>query len=176
MGFSAFVDCDLGFALSHGGGYPGYGSRVLLLPEQGVGIFALANRTYAGPSAPVWDTAMALHRAGFLQKRSPPLSADLASAYRSVGAVYAQGDIAAGGDVFAMNFPMDRDAAGWQRDIAALKRKVGECNTTAALGATAALSGDFTWRCEHGRLAGSILLAPTRPPRIQSIKLAVEAP
>ena len=57
-GMYAAVDCDLGLTLSHGGGYPGYGSHVLLLPDYGVGIFALANRTYAGPRAPVWDAAV----------------------------------------------------------------------------------------------------------------------
>ena len=61
MGFIAAADCDLGLTLSHGGGYPGYGSHVLLLPDYGVGIFAFANRTYAGPRPPVWDAAMALH-------------------------------------------------------------------------------------------------------------------
>ncbi len=61
MGLNAAADCDLGLTLSHGGGYPGYGSHVLLLPDYGVGIFALANRTYAGPRPPVWDAAMALH-------------------------------------------------------------------------------------------------------------------
>ena len=53
-------DPDLGNTLSHGGGYPGYGSHVLILPDYGVGIFALANRTYAGPRSPVWDAAMTL--------------------------------------------------------------------------------------------------------------------
>jgi hypothetical protein len=33
-------------------------------------------------------------------------------------------------------------------------------------------SGEFSWRCEHGRVAGSALLAPIHPARIQSIKLA----
>ena len=60
----AATDCDLGLTLSHGGGYPGYGSHVLLLPDYGVGIFAFANRTYAGPRAPVWDAAVTLLRAG----------------------------------------------------------------------------------------------------------------
>ena len=64
MGMSVVVDCELGLTLSHGGGYPGYGSHVLILPDFGVGIFALANRTYAGPRAPVWDAAVALLRAG----------------------------------------------------------------------------------------------------------------
>ena len=63
------VDCELGLTLSHGGGYPGYGSHVLLLPDYGVGIFAFANRTYAGPRPPVWDAAVALLRAGALKAR-----------------------------------------------------------------------------------------------------------
>ncbi len=42
MGMIAATDCDLGLTLGHGGGYPGYGSYVLLLPDYGVGIFAFA--------------------------------------------------------------------------------------------------------------------------------------
>ncbi len=81
MGFSAAIDCELGLTLSHGGGYPGYGSHVLLLPDYGVGIFALANRTYAGPRPPVWDAAMTLLRAGRLKSRDQTPSAALTSAY-----------------------------------------------------------------------------------------------
>ena len=175
MGIQVAVDCDLGLTLSHSGGYPGYGSHVLLLPNQGVGIFALANRTYAVPSAPVWDAAIALQEAGSLKDRSTPVGEALASAYRSVGTIYAKGDVAAGGDVLAMNVLMDRDAAGWARDIETLKKQVGECDTTAPMTATGALSGEFTWRCAHGRLAGSVLLAPTHPPRIQSLELTRKA-
>jgi len=58
MGFRVAQDCDLGLTLGHGGGYPGYGSYLLLLPEYGVAVFAFANRTYAGPSAPVWPESM----------------------------------------------------------------------------------------------------------------------
>jgi hypothetical protein len=176
MGMWVAVDCDLGLTLSHGGGYPGYGSHVLLMPDHGVGVFALANRTYAGPSTAVWDAAMALNEAGFLKKRSPPIGDDLANAYRAVGAIYQQGDIAAGGDVFAMNFLMDRDADKWRRELADLKKKVGGCDTSAPVKPTGALAGEFTWRCTHGRVAGSVVLAPTRPSRIQEIKLDVKAP
>ena len=69
MGMWVAIDCDLGLTLRHGGGYPGYGSHVLLLPDHGVGIFALANRTYAGPSGAVWDAAVALSKAGFFKDR-----------------------------------------------------------------------------------------------------------
>jgi hypothetical protein len=162
--------------LSHGGGYPGYGSHVLILPDFGVGIFALANRTYAGPRAPVWDAAVALLRAGLLTKRPDTVDRALAAAYAAVGKMYTSGSATSAGDVLAMNFLIDRSAEHWARDLAALKAQVGACETTSPIAPTGALSGEFTWRCEHGRLKGSVLLAPTRPPRIQSLSLVRAAP
>ena len=176
MGMWVAIDCDLGLTLRHGGGYPGYGSHVLLLPDHGVGIFALANRTYAGPSGAVWDAAVALSKAGFFKDRSPPVSEDLANAYRTVGAIYQRGDVTGSADQLAMNFLLDRDAAAWARDLANLKKQVGDCGTAAPVSANSALSGKFTWRCAHGRLTGSVTLAPTRPPRIQEIALARKEP
>jgi len=177
MGMNVAVDCELGFTLSHGGGYPGYGSHVLLLPDRGVGIFAFANRTYAGPSAPVWDAAIALNKAGQLRgERGVAVGADLANAYHAAGAIYAAGGVAAGRDLLAMNFLLDRDEDGWARDLAKLKGQVGDCDTSAPLTAVGALSGDFTWRCAHGRVKGSLELAPTRPPKIQELKLAAISP
>jgi serine-type D-Ala-D-Ala carboxypeptidase/endopeptidase len=177
MGMIVALDCELGLTLSHGGGYPGYGSHVLLLPDRGVAIFALANRTYAGPSAPVWDSAIALLKAGWLPaERAVAVSADLAHAYRAAGTIYSTGGIDAARDSLAMNFLLDRAAEGRARDIAALKAQVGECDTSAPPTATGALTGEFTWRCAHGRLKGSLELAPTRPPRIQELKFAPITP
>jgi hypothetical protein len=172
----AAVDCDLGFTLSHSGGYPGYGSHVLLLPDHGVGLFAFANRTYAGPIGAVWDAALSLSKAGFLKDRSVPVGEELGSAYRAVGAIYRQGDVQPVVDQLAMNFLLDRDAAGWARDLASLRTQVGDCDTAVPMTASSALSGEFTWRCVHGRVTGTLLLAPTRPSRIQSIKLERKTP
>jgi CubicO group peptidase (beta-lactamase class C family) len=176
MGMWAAVDCDLGFTLSHSGGYPGYGSHVLLLPDHGVGLFAFANRTYAGPIGAVWDAALSLSKAGFLKDRSVPVGEELGSAYRAVGAIYRQGDVQPVVDQLAMNFLLDRDATGWARDLASLRTQVGDCDTAVPMTASSALSGEFTWRCMHGRVTGTLLLAPTRPSRIQSIKLERKTP
>ena len=47
----------------------------------------------------------------------------------------------------------------------------------AALWACAgALAGDFTWRCTHGQVTGSVLLSPTNPPKIQSLVLDRKEP
>jgi serine-type D-Ala-D-Ala carboxypeptidase/endopeptidase len=168
MGLNVAIDCDLGFTMSHSGGYPGYGSHVLLLPNRGIGIFAFANRTYAGPYVAVWDAAVALDKAGLLGKnRELPVSPALAAAYRTVGAMYAAGNVTAGSGQLAMNFLLDRDVDGWSRDLAKLKANVGDCDTGSPVEPTGALTGDFTWRCTHGRLKGSLSLAPTQPPLIQ---------
>jgi len=177
MGMNAATDCDLGSMLVHSGGYPGYGSHVLLLPDRGIGIFAFANRTYAGASAPVWDAAIALDEAGLLGKeREMPVSADLANAYRTLGAMYAAGNLAGAQDQLGVNFLLDRDAAHWSRELAKLKAGVGDCDTNSAVEPTGALSGDYTWRCTHGRLSGSLSLTPTQPPRIQEWVIEPLAP
>ncbi|MGE0816058.1 MAG: serine hydrolase domain-containing protein [Vicinamibacterales bacterium] len=169
MGFYAAADCELGLTLSHGGGYPGYGSHVLLLPDFGVGIFAFANRTYSGPRAPVWDAAVELLHAGDLAAAAPAVSGPLATAYRWAAAIYRAGAIGAAGDVLAVNLLMDRDASHWARHLAAVKSAAGACDTSAPVVPTGALSGDFTWTCETGRVRGSVLLAPTTPPTLQAV-------
>jgi D-alanyl-D-alanine-carboxypeptidase/D-alanyl-D-alanine-endopeptidase len=179
MGFSAAVDCELGLTMNHGGGYPGYGSYVLILPDYGVGIFALANRTYAGPAPPVWDAAVTLLRAGHLKRRTLTPSASLTTAYAAVVRIFTTGSVTAsgtGGDALAMNFLMDRDADHWARDITALKAAVGRCDTASPIVPSTALAGSFTWTCEHGRVSGRILLAPTQAPRIQALSLTRATP
>jgi CubicO group peptidase (beta-lactamase class C family) len=173
MGMRVAVDCDLGLTLAHGGGYPGYGSFLLLLPERGVGIFAFANRTYAGPSAPVWQAALALHRAGLLPAHAQPVSEALAVNYAAAAAMYQAGGLAPGQGRLAMNFLMDRSIDNWAAEFARLKAQAGACRTDAPITATGALSGNFTWTCERARLQGQLLLAPTSPPTIQALRLRV---
>jgi serine-type D-Ala-D-Ala carboxypeptidase/endopeptidase len=176
MGMGVAVDCELGLTLSHGGGYPGYGSHVLLLPDFGVGIFAFANRTYSGPRVPVWDAAVALLDAGYLAARPTSVEPGLAAAYAAVGTMYTSGSVTAAGDVLAMNFLVDRSAELWARDLAELKVEAGACETTSAIIPSGALSGEFTWLCEQGRVTGSVLLAPTDPPGIQALEIGRAEP
>lgn len=176
FGLRVAQDCDLGLTLSHGGGYPGYGSHVLLMPDRGVGLFVFTNRTYNGGSGPAWDAAMLLHKAGALIARPVAVSSLLAQGYGAAGRVYQAGDIMAAQGSLAMNLLMDHDAAWWTKKLAALKAEVGACATDAPITATGALSGTFTWSCERGRVAGVLLLAPTRDAQMQELTLSVKAP
>src|SRR3546814_11304819 len=75
-GMNASVDCELGLALNHSGGYPGYGTYVLLLPEHDVGLFAFSNRPYDAPRGPIWDAAIALDEAGPLKGSPNPVRSE----------------------------------------------------------------------------------------------------
>ncbi|WP_419722994.1 serine hydrolase domain-containing protein [Sphingobium aquiterrae] len=172
FGMRIAQDCDLGLTLSHGGGYPGYGSHVLLMPQSGIGIFVFTNRTYNGGAPAAWDAAVALQRAGALVGRDMPVSPLLAQGYAAAGRIYAAGDIMAAKDNLAMNVLMDRDAPAWARAIAAVKANVGACTTDAPITPTGAMSGSFTWTCATGRVQGEILLAPTRAVAIQELKFS----
>ena len=164
-------DCEVGLTVAHSGGYPGYGSFVLLMPESGIGVFAFSNRTYNSGTPPVWDAAMALRRAGAIAGRAIPVSPLLAQGYAAVGRIYAAGDVMAAKDHLAMNFLMDQDAAGWASKLAAVKQQAGACATDAPVVPTGAMSGSFTWTCATGRVKGDVLLAPTATPTIQELHL-----
>jgi D-alanyl-D-alanine-carboxypeptidase/D-alanyl-D-alanine-endopeptidase len=176
MGFHAGQDRDLGRVLFHGGGYPGYGSHLLLLPDAGVGVFAFANRTYSGPAGPVWDAALVLHRHGALAPKPQPVSPEVAAAYEVVGKVYQAGRVEAAAEAVAMNFFLDRSPEVWDVELARLKAATGECDTASPIRATGVLSGQFEWRGATGRLSGALILSPESPPRIQALKLELLSP
>ena len=90
--------------------------------------------------------------------------------------MYAAGTVATSLDQLGMNFLLDRDTAHWSTKLAQLKTKAGECDTSAPVQPTGALSGDFTWRCAHGRLGGSLSLTPTRPTLIQEWEIDLLTP
>jgi serine-type D-Ala-D-Ala carboxypeptidase/endopeptidase len=164
-------DCVLGNVLFHGGGFPGYGSHMLLIPDAGVGVFALSNRTYAGPSAPVWDAATALYKSNYFAPRALPISDVLAEGYSSARRIWQAGGVEGEGKYFAMNFAMDRSSANWRKYLGDLATKTGKCDDGAPISATGNLSGRFSWACANGKLDGNVLLAPTASPQIQSLTL-----
>ncbi|HUD95798.1 serine hydrolase domain-containing protein [Sphingobium sp.] len=169
-------DCDLGLTLAHGGGYPGYGSHVMLMADYGVGIFVFTSRTYNGGAGPAWDAALALKQAGALIAPNMPVTTLLADGYAAAGRIYSAGSVGPARDRLAMNFLMDSDMDSWAKKLATLKGEVGACRTDAPVTATGNLSGSFTWSCARGRVAGTILLAPTAMAQIQELKLAIKLP
>ena len=169
MGLRVSADCELGQVLAHGGGYPGYGSYMILMPDRRTGLFAFANRTYAGPSAPLLEAASTLVRAGLAPVRPLETSDILAERYVDLGRIWAAGDVSVARDRLAMNFLMDRSVENWRTVLDLLKADAGACATDAPITPTGALSGTFRWTCDKGVVDGRLLLAPTTPVTIQAL-------
>ena len=146
----------------------------MLLPDKGVGIFALASRTYAGPSLPVLRAALALNKAGALKDREIAVSPGLASAYDAAKAVWRSADITAA--PLANNVLMDHDTKAWAKIISDVKTEVGECAATEAITPVSAMEGKFAWSCTHGRVEGRVQRAPTAAPSLQALEFAAAKP
>ena len=174
MGWSVTDDCDLGTIVSHSGGYPGYGSNVLLLPSKGVGIFAFSSKTYGAASLPNLRAALSLAKNGALADRLIPTDAGLASAYDAARAVWRSGDIASA--PLANNMLMDHDAAGWRKLVDGVKADVGSCAATEPVTPVSAMEGKFRWTCERGRVVGRVQRAPTPSITLQALEFAVDVP
>lgn len=170
-GLTSGTDCELGAYLTHGGGYPGYGSNMVLAPERGLGVFSFANRTYAGTGGATFDAAVKLAVSGLAPARTLPASPALTSAYEALGRIWTAGDVAVAEDRLAMNFLMDRSVENWRTTLATLKADAGACAADPPFITTGALSANFSWTCDKGRVEGRLLLAPTTPATIQAINL-----
>lgn len=168
-GLVAGQDCILGKVTYHSGGYPGYGSHMLLLPDAGIGIYAFANRTYAAPTGPVWDAAGQLRHAGLAPERPVPVTPALAAGYRAVQRIWETGRIDADPDALAVNMLLDRPATEWNGNLASLRTNAGTCDMASPVTPTSAMAGRFLWRCATGRISGSFLLAPTGTVQIQEL-------
>ncbi|MES2988938.1 MAG: serine hydrolase domain-containing protein [Pseudomonadota bacterium] len=168
--WSVIEDCDLGRYLQHGGGYPGYGSTVILMPDAGIGIFAFANRTYAGPALPATQTLIALRKAGLAPVRTLPVSTGLAAAYAAAQKAWDAGDAEAA--PLAVNVLLDRDAARRKADIAKLKAAVGQCAMDAPIKPISAMEGTFVWQCATGKVAGRVQRAPEPTMRLQVLSFS----
>jgi serine-type D-Ala-D-Ala carboxypeptidase/endopeptidase len=167
MGWRVIDDCDLGRIVTHTGGYPGYGSVVMLLPDAGVGVFAFASRTYGAPSLPALQSLLALKAAGAVVDRTSPVSGQLARAYEAAKSVWTSGDPARA--TLAVNVPLDRDLARRQREIAEAKARVGACPMSEAIRPISALEGTWEWACATGRLQGRVQRSPLPDGSLQVI-------
>lgn len=166
-GLNVISDCELGRVVTHSGGYPGYGSNMLILPDAGVGIFTFNNRTYAGQSMSQWKAMLELRRAGAIPDRGQPVAPSLAQAYEFARKVWQSGDPSAA--PLANNVVPDRDLARRKAAIAELKAKVGSCAMSEPVIPVSPLEGTFTWACLAGKVTGRVQRAPLARPELQVI-------
>lgn len=172
-GLMTSIDPKLGRLLHHSGGLPGYGSHVLMLPERGWGVFAFANKTYAGMSRITWRIAEMLWDVAPAPAAKTP-SPVLKRAIDVIVTAYGKGSVDGLEKMFAVNFLLDTPARYRNAEFVGLKAKLGEGRLD-SIEPVHLLAGRFTLACEKGRLKATIILSPDAEPGIQKLVLTAEA-
>ncbi len=182
-GFGLVVedDQDFGRIAGHGGGYPGFGSHMRWHPATGIGVIALANSTYARMApltARILDVLLRQRKglaAGYSVALAPqPVWPQTLAARDAVDQLFQSWDDAAADRLFSPNVAQDVPYAERRRAISLVRDHLGDFRTDQR-----ATEHDSPAHCrwwlsgERGVVQAQIQLTPERPPRVQSLTLAV---
>jgi CubicO group peptidase (beta-lactamase class C family) len=169
--------CDFGHVVAHSGGLPGFGSQMRWLPEYGVALIAMGNRTYTGWNGVFTQALTLMQQTGALKPRMPEPSAALIKARDEVSQLVISWDDALADRVAAVNLFLDRAKERRRREIDELRAKVGACKPSDRFTFVEnALRGTWTLSCERGDLDVAITLAPTMPPTVQYLEVTPSRP
>jgi CubicO group peptidase (beta-lactamase class C family) len=176
-GLRVSQSCDFTHAVAHSGGLPGFGSLMHWLPEYGVGILAMGNRTYTSWGAVATEALAELQKSGAIAPRVAKPSPELVAARDAVSQLVTEWDDRRADQLAAVNLFLDRSKERRRREIEALRAKVGACRPPDAFTFVEnALRGTWTMSCERGNLDVSITLAPTMPPTVQYLEVTPARP
>ena len=186
-GFGLFVDEDpaLGRVVSHSGGYPGFGSNMRWHPATGLAVIALGNGTYS----PMYALAELVLGALLTRSASYHVALAPASSGSAVGGPWPQTlaaadavnkllrdwDDAAADALFSENVALDRPYRERRADLALLRSRTGAFTVDPSRPAESDTPAHRRWWLagERATAAVAIQLNPQRPPRVQSLVLAV---
>ena len=188
-GFGLFVEEHPAFGriVSHSGGYPGFGSNMRWHPGSGTGVIALGNSTYA----PMMTLATRLLDA-VLRHREPPASGygvalapagpdgagpwpQTLAAREAVSALLQSWDDTQASRLFSPNVAQDAPFDERQQVIAMIRERIGDFADDAGRRPEFDTPAHCRWWLagERGVVQAQIQLNPERPPRVQSLTLAV---
>ena len=158
-----------GRVVAHSGALPGFGSHMEWLPDHGVGIVALANRTYVPVKNVVREAFGTLYSSGGLVPRRIPPSPALLAARASLAQLYERWDPAVAAQAMLDTYFLDLDDDRRAPDLEQLRSRYGACVRLGDITATGALRGSWRMTCEGGTLDVSVTLGPTIPPQLQFV-------
>jgi hypothetical protein len=175
-GLACGIDSVLGYSVCHGGGLPGYGTFYKLLPDCNVGLEALGNVTYSSISLKVNDALLMLHETGGLVTRQVPASQALLDVQQGVTDLYetwSDDDITA---LATATFFQDMALERRRKQVQDLRASFGKCKQITPFVAENNLRGRWTLQCQRGNIEVYVTLAPTVPPRMQTLQFIAAKP
>jgi hypothetical protein len=163
-----------GRVVAHSGGLPGFASHMEWLPDRGVGIVALANRTYLPVRSPIRDAFDVLFAAGSLRAPRTVISPALLAARDAIAALYERWDPGMAAETMLETYFLDLDDNRKPPNFPELR--AAHCTALGPIAATGALRGSWRMTCEHGGLDVTVMISPTLPARVQFVTVTpVEA-
>jgi CubicO group peptidase (beta-lactamase class C family) len=183
-GFGLFVDEHpaLGRIVSHSGGYPGFGSNMAWHPATGTGVIALGNSTYAAMAplaarlleAVVRQDEPAAHGHGVALGSPGPWPETLA-AKEAVSELLRTWDDTEAQRLFSPNVALDAPFGERQGQIELIRERIGDFGDDPVRRPEFDTPAHCRWWLagERGTVQVQIQLNPERPPRVQSLTLAV---
>jgi CubicO group peptidase (beta-lactamase class C family) len=190
-GFGLFVEDHPAFGrvVSHSGGYPGFGSNMRWHPATGTGVVALGNGTYAAMMAltarlleeilghrdpPAHGYGVALAPAGIAGRHAGPWPETLAARV-TVSTLLRSWDDAEAARLFSANVAQDAPFEERRQAIALIRERIGDFRDDDSRRPESDTPAHCRWWLagERGAVQAQIQLNPERPPRVQSLTLAV---
>jgi CubicO group peptidase (beta-lactamase class C family) len=183
-GFGLFVDEHpaLGRIVSHSGGYPGFGSNMAWHPASGTGVIALGNSTYAAMAPLAARMLEAVVRQAETSAHGPVVALgspgpwpQTLAAREAVSGLLRSWDDAEAHRLFSPNVAQDAPFEERRRRIALVRERIGEFGDDPVRPAEFDTPAHCRWWLtgERGSVQVQIQLNPERPPRVQSLTLAV---
>jgi CubicO group peptidase (beta-lactamase class C family) len=176
-GYGLLVDDDslLGRFVSHSGGYPGFGSHMRWHPESGWGIVALGNRTYA-PMMPAASEAMnMIIRDHFDADTSVDsrLWPETVEAMSAIEELLTFGNQSIADQWFAVNMDLDQPRSERMAALSGVVR-IGTklSRVSESLKSTTPAHAKWQMASDVELFEIEILLTPTKPPKVQTLKVA----
>jgi D-alanyl-D-alanine-carboxypeptidase/D-alanyl-D-alanine-endopeptidase len=181
LGWGVSANCRFEQVITHSGGLPGYGSRVMLLPDRGVGVFTMTNLTYTSGASAGTELIEALDDQGLIPRRPQPVSPQLEAARAKVLSLLAHFDEAEAARSFDGEYQSYETFPALETRLAGLRAAHGACTPgtpgmPTSFQAENALRGHARLACERGGIEMVVTLTSDSPPRIQSLALKSALP
>lgn len=171
LGLVSQEDVVTGRAISHSGGYPGFGSHMRWHPATGIGVVALANGRYAPVWQPARDALELLVADGAVRRRRIEPALALERARDAVERLLAGWDDGIA-ERFAPNLELDDPLDRRRVELEGLRERHGRLTRDGEIECDTPYRGHWWLAGEHGgRVHVRIALTPELPPRLQTIEL-----
>ena len=170
FGLTIVQDLEFGTIVTHGGGYPGFGSNMRWHPASGLGIVAVGNARYANVFMPARDALRAAIRAEPTRTRAVVPWSVTEAARRDVERLFEAWDDALAARLFSVNVELDEPLERRRATLEKLRGTHGRLVPDDSEPARGDTPAHLEWWMvgDHGCVKVEILMSPEPEPKVQT--------